>query len=138
MASLYKLRELPVIGDCFLLFDNLLKVVRDASIKHKFSFKVLHKDKKRARYKCNNKDCPWSVIAYLNLENDKEVMLIMRYSLRITILHVDSESTFLLHARGLTIRGNSDDKVQVVTIGSADEVRGYHFLSVLYKSYGWY
>ena len=58
MASLYKLRELPVIGDCFLLFDNLLKVVRDASIKHKFSFKVLHKDKKRARYKCNNKDCP--------------------------------------------------------------------------------
>jgi len=59
----------------------------------------------------------------------------MRYGLRITILHVDSEGTFLLYARGLTIRGNSNDKVQIVTIRSADEVRGYHFLSVLYKSY---
>jgi hypothetical protein len=65
-------------------------------------------------------------------------MLIMRYSLRNTILHVDSEGTFLLYARGLTIRGNDDDKVQIVTIGSANEVRGYHFLSVLYKSYKWY
>ena len=62
----------------------------------------------------------------------------MRYSLRITILHVDSEGTFLLYARGLTIRGNSDDKVQIVTIRSADKVRGYYFLSVLYKSYKWY
>jgi hypothetical protein len=62
----------------------------------------------------------------------------MRYSLYIIILHVDSEGTFLPHARGLTIRGNSDDKVQIVTIGSANEVRDYHFLSVLYKSYGWY
>jgi hypothetical protein len=59
----------------------------------------------------------------------------MRYSLRITVLHVDSEGTFLLHARGLTIKGNSDDKVQIVTIRSADEVQGYHFLFVLYKSY---
>jgi hypothetical protein len=35
----------------------------------------------------------------------------MRYSLYIIILYVDSEGTFLLYARGLTIRGNSDDKV---------------------------
>ena len=62
-------------------------------------------------------------------------MLMIRYSLRITILHVDSEGTFLLYARGLTIKGNSDDKVQIVTIGSADEVQGYYFLSMLYKSY---
>jgi hypothetical protein len=62
----------------------------------------------------------------------------MRYSLCITILYVDSEGTFLLYARGLTIRGNNDDKVQIVTIESANEVRGYHFLSVLYKSYRWY
>ena len=61
-----------------------------------------------------------------------------RYNLRITILRVDSKDTFLLHARGLTIRGNSNDKVQIVTIGSADEVRGYYFLSMLYKSYRWY
>ena len=52
MASLYELRKLPIVGDYFLLFDDLLKVVCDASIKDKFSFKVLHKDKKRARYKC--------------------------------------------------------------------------------------
>ena len=58
IALLYKLRELPIIGDYFLSFDDLLKVVCDASIKHKVSFQVLHKDKKRARYKCNNKDCP--------------------------------------------------------------------------------
>jgi hypothetical protein len=39
---------------------------------------------------------------------------------------VDSEGTFLRDARGLTIRASGDDKVQIVTIGSADEVRGYH------------
>jgi hypothetical protein len=49
-------------------------------------------------------------------------MLIIRYGLYITILYIDSEGTFLLHARGFTIRGNSDDKVQIVTIKSADKV----------------
>jgi len=39
---------------------------------------------------------------------------------------VDSEGTFLRHTRDLMIRGSSDDEVQIVTIGSADEVRGYH------------
>jgi hypothetical protein len=58
IALLYKLCKLPIVGDYFLSFDDLLKVVRNASIKHKFSFKVLYKDKKRARYKCNNKNCP--------------------------------------------------------------------------------
>jgi hypothetical protein len=43
MASLYKLRELLAKGDYFLSFDDLLKVVRDASIKYKFSFKIPHK-----------------------------------------------------------------------------------------------
>jgi hypothetical protein len=62
----------------------------------------------------------------------------MRYSLRITILYINNKGTFLLYVRGLTIRGNSDDKVQIVTIKSADEVRGYYFLSMLYKSYRWY
>jgi hypothetical protein len=59
----------------------------------------------------------------------------MRYSLYITILYVDSKSTFLLYARGLIIRGNSDNKVQMVTIGSTNKVQGYYFLFVLYKSY---
>jgi hypothetical protein len=40
MALLYKLRELPIIGDYFLSFDDLLKVVCDPSIKHKVSFKA--------------------------------------------------------------------------------------------------
>ena len=57
IALLYKLRKLPIVGDYFLLFDNLLKVVCNAFIKHRFSFKILYKDKKRARYKYNNKDC---------------------------------------------------------------------------------
>jgi hypothetical protein len=48
MASLYKLCDLPKEGDYFLSFDDLLKVIRDASIKHKFSFKTAHKDLKRA------------------------------------------------------------------------------------------
>jgi hypothetical protein len=59
----------------------------------------------------------------------------IKYSLYITILYINSEGTFLLHARGLIIRGNSDNKVQIVIIKSADKVRGYHFLFVLYKSY---
>jgi hypothetical protein len=52
-------------------------------------------------------------------------VLTTRYGLRIIVLHVDSEGTFLRHARGLTIRSNSGDEVEIVTIGSADEVRGY-------------
>ena len=37
MASLHELRDMPVEGDYFLSFDNLLEVIRDASVKHKFS-----------------------------------------------------------------------------------------------------
>jgi hypothetical protein len=44
MAFPYKLRNMPVEGDYFLTFKALLKVIRDASIKHKFFFKVLYKD----------------------------------------------------------------------------------------------
>ena len=51
MASLYELRELPIEGDYFLSFDDLLEVIRDASVKHKFSFRAPHKDLKRARFK---------------------------------------------------------------------------------------
>ena len=50
MASLYELRDMPKEGDYFLSFDDLLKVIYDASVKHKFSFKVPHSDTKRARY----------------------------------------------------------------------------------------
>jgi hypothetical protein len=38
IALLYKLCKLPIVGDYFLSFDDLLKVVRNASIKHKSSF----------------------------------------------------------------------------------------------------
>jgi hypothetical protein len=75
MASLHELREVPVQGDCFLSFDDLLEVIRDASVKHKFSFKTLHKDPKRARYRCANKDCPWKVNAHRNPENNDEVIV---------------------------------------------------------------
>jgi hypothetical protein len=35
MASLHELRELPNEGDYILSFDDLLEVIRDASIKNK-------------------------------------------------------------------------------------------------------
>jgi len=57
MASLHELRELLIIGDYFLSFDDLLEVIRDTSIKYKFSFKTPHKDSKRVQYSYNNKDC---------------------------------------------------------------------------------
>jgi hypothetical protein len=38
-------------------------VIGDASIKHNFSFRTPHKDPKRARYRCTNKECPWKVNA---------------------------------------------------------------------------
>jgi hypothetical protein len=75
MASLHELREIPVQGDYFLSFDDLLEVIRDASVKHKFSFKTPHKDPKRARYRCANKDCPWKVNAHRNPENNDEVIV---------------------------------------------------------------
>jgi hypothetical protein len=43
MACLHELRELLIQGDYFLSFDDLLKVIRDVSIKYKFSFKTLCK-----------------------------------------------------------------------------------------------
>jgi hypothetical protein len=57
IASLYKLRDILIEGDYFFTFKDLLKVIRDASVKHKFSFKVLYKDTKRAQYRCINKAC---------------------------------------------------------------------------------
>jgi len=56
MTLLYEFHELLILRYYFLSFDHLLKVVFNASIKHKFSFKVSYKDKKRARYKCTNRD----------------------------------------------------------------------------------
>ena len=44
-------------------------------IKYKLSFKVLYKDKKRAQYKCSNKDYLWNIVAYLNLENKNKVII---------------------------------------------------------------
>ena len=58
MASLHELCDLPIEEDYFVSFDDLLEVIRDASIKHKFSFEISHKDLKRAQYKCSNRDCP--------------------------------------------------------------------------------
>ena len=75
MASLYKLRDLPKEGDYFLLFDDFFKVIRDAFIKYKFSFKTLYKDFKRAWYYYNNKDCLWKVIAHLNTDNKNKVIV---------------------------------------------------------------
>jgi hypothetical protein len=75
MLSLHELRDMPVEGDYFLTFDDLLEVIRDASVKHKFSFKVPHRDTKRARYRCTNKACPWLVNAHLNPENENEIII---------------------------------------------------------------
>jgi hypothetical protein len=35
----------------------------------------LTKDLKRVRYRCTNKDCPWTVNAHLNKENKNEVIV---------------------------------------------------------------
>jgi hypothetical protein len=75
MLSLHELRDMLVEGDYFLTFDDLLEVIRDASVKHKFSFKVLHRDIKRAWYRCTNKACLWLVNAYLNPENKNEIII---------------------------------------------------------------
>jgi hypothetical protein len=75
ISSLYKLRDILVKGDYFLTFDDLLKVIRNASVKHKFSFKVLHRDTKRARYQCTNKACPWLINTHLNPENKNEIII---------------------------------------------------------------
>jgi hypothetical protein len=75
ISSLHELRDIPVKGDYFLTFNDLLKVIRDASVKHKFSFKVPHRDTKRARYRCTNKACPWLINTYLNPENKNEIII---------------------------------------------------------------
>jgi hypothetical protein len=75
MSSLHELRDMPVEGDYFLTFDDLLEVIRDASVKHKFSFKVPHRDIKRARYRCTNKAYLWLVNAHLNPENENEIII---------------------------------------------------------------
>jgi hypothetical protein len=75
MSSLHELCDMLVEGDYFLTFDDLLEVIRDASVKPKFSFKVPHRDTKRAQYRCTNKAYPWLVNAYLNPENKNEIII---------------------------------------------------------------
>jgi hypothetical protein len=41
------------------------------------------------------------------------------------VLYIDGEGTFLRYTKGLTIMDDSDDEMQIVTIGSADKVRVY-------------
>jgi len=62
-------------------------------------------------------------------------MLIIKYNLYITILYINSKGTFLLYTRGFTIRGNSNNIVQIVIIKSANKIQGYYFLFILYKPY---
>jgi hypothetical protein len=50
MAFLYELCNMPIESDYFLSFNNLLKVIYNAFIKYKFSFKILYKDVNRAQY----------------------------------------------------------------------------------------
>jgi hypothetical protein len=90
IALLYKLCELLIKGDYFLLFDDLFKVICDVFVKHKFSFKTLYKDLKRAWYKCTNKECFWKVNTHLNYKNSNEVIvdlvtLIYTYISNVTI-----------------------------------------------------
>jgi hypothetical protein len=75
MASLHELRGLPAEGEYFLSFEDLLEVIRDAFVKHKFSFRVPHKDPKRAWYRCTNKQCLWTVNAHINKENNNEIIV---------------------------------------------------------------
>jgi hypothetical protein len=75
MASLYKLRNMPKEGDYFISFDNLLKVIYNASIKHKFLFKTLHKDPFYIQYICTNKQYPWLITTNLNKENENKVIV---------------------------------------------------------------
>jgi hypothetical protein len=46
MALLYKLRELLIKDNYFLLFNDSFKVICNVFIKHKSSFKTLYKDLK--------------------------------------------------------------------------------------------
>jgi hypothetical protein len=75
MASLYELRDLLAISDYFLLYKDLLKVIQDTSIKYKFAFRIPHKDPKRVRYCCTNKECPWLVNAHRNPENKNKIIV---------------------------------------------------------------
>jgi hypothetical protein len=75
MASLHELSELPIEGDYFLSFDDLLETIRDASVKYKFGFRIPHRDPKRTRYRCTNKQCPWTVNAHQNKENRDEIIV---------------------------------------------------------------
>ena len=75
MASLHELRELLKEGDYFLSFEDLLEVIRDTSVKYKFSFRTPHKDPKRARYRYTNRHCPWAITTTLNKENKNKVII---------------------------------------------------------------
>jgi hypothetical protein len=66
---------MPIKGDYFLTFKDLLKVIRNASVRHKFSFKVLYKDIKRAQYRCTNKAYLWTINTYLNPENKNKIIV---------------------------------------------------------------
>ena len=90
MTSLHELRELPKEGEYFLSFEDLLEVIRDASVKHRFSFRILYKDPKRALYRCKNKECPWSVNAHLNQENENEIIVYYLSATTCLILTSDS------------------------------------------------
>jgi hypothetical protein len=144
MTSLHELRELPNEGDYFLSFDDLLEVIRDASIKYKsllsisltlrsslspnatlpwLEFLVAGQRKRdlwKTRYEGLGERLPHKLWQSL------QEMATTRYGLRITALRVEREGTFLWPVRDLTIRGGGDDEVRIVILSGDSEVRGHY------------
>jgi hypothetical protein len=97
MASLHKLRDMPVEGDYFLSFDDLLEVIRDASVKHKFSSQGTTQRLKKSAVLMYQQGLSMAcevVNAYLNLENENEIIVdkvVLEYKLYYSISDAQSK-----------------------------------------------
>jgi hypothetical protein len=97
MASLHELRDMPIEGDYFLSFDDLLEVIRDASVKHKFSSQGTTQRLKKSAVSMYQQGLSMAcevVNAYLNSENENEIIVdkvVLEYKLYYSISDAQSK-----------------------------------------------
>lgn len=73
MSALSQLPEPPAIGQLFPNFIKVQEAIEDWSVKEKFSFKVLNRDRTRAIYVCTVEGCEWRVRAHHTNQEDVKI-----------------------------------------------------------------
>jgi len=77
MIALSQLPRAPALGQLFAKFTRVQKAIEDWSVKEKFRFKVLDRDRTKAIYGCSIEGCLWHVKAHYTNQQDVKITILI-------------------------------------------------------------